>query len=63
VCGPKGISKLVVLDGKTFNEVATIELSVHIPFTAHGQFIRAAALKAAKALEEGTLLRDVAYLV
>jgi torulene dioxygenase len=61
--GPKGISKLMVLDGKTFNEVATIELPVHIPFTAHGQFIRAAALKASKALEEGNLLRDVAYLV
>jgi len=61
--GPKGTSKLVVLDGKTFNEVATMELPMHIPFLAHGQFIQAAALKAAKAMEEGNLLRDIAFLV
>jgi len=61
--GPKGISKLVVLDGRTFKEVATIELPSHIPFTAHGQFIKEAALKAAKAMKEGNLSRDVAFLV
>jgi len=61
--GPKGISKLVVLDGKTFNEVATIELPQHIPFTAHGQFVQAIAAKATKAMEGGKWPEDIAYLV
>lgn len=37
--GEKGTSKLVVLDAETFAELEVTELSVHIPFTAHGQFV------------------------
>ncbi|CAK0796245.1 unnamed protein product [Prorocentrum cordatum] len=61
--GPKGISKLVMLDGKTFEEVTTVKLPQHIPFTAHGQFIQTAANKASRAMEEGSRLRDVAFVV
>jgi len=37
--GPRGASNFVVLDARTFDEVAVVELSTYIPFTAHGQFI------------------------
>lgn len=39
--GSKGTSKFVMLDAKTLKEIdgAGINLDVHIPFTAHGNFI------------------------
>lgn len=37
--GVRKASNFVILDGKSFQESAVIELPVHIPFTAHGQFI------------------------
>jgi carotenoid cleavage dioxygenase-like enzyme len=37
--GPRQASDFVVLDAKTFEEIAVVELPVHIPFTAHGQFM------------------------
>merc|ERR1712232_1192444 len=38
--GQKGVSKLVILDAKSMQEIdrTTTELPTHIPFTAHGQF-------------------------
>lgn len=39
--GEKRHSLFVVLDGKTFQELAVIALPTHIPFTAHGQFVPA----------------------
>lgn len=38
--GKKGNSKLLILDGKTMEEVdgASASLPTHIPFTAHGEF-------------------------
>merc|ERR1719272_581884 len=47
--GPRGASDFVILDAKTFKEVAVVQLPVHIPFTAHGQFIPKAAQEAVKA--------------
>lgn len=46
--GPRKASNFVILDAKTFEEIATIELPVHIPFTAHGQFIPKVAQEAVK---------------
>jgi len=40
--GRRRASDFVVLDAATFSEVAVVELPVHIPFTAHGQFIPSA---------------------
>lgn len=40
--GRRRASDFVVLDAATFSEVAAVELPVHIPFTAHGQFIPSA---------------------
>lgn len=37
--GEKRKSKLVILDAETFTELEVMELSTHIPFTAHGQFV------------------------
>merc|ERR1740130_369585 len=47
--GPRGASDFVILDAKTFKEVAVVQLPVHIPFTGHGQFIPTAAKEAVKA--------------
>jgi len=41
--GRRGASDFVVLNATSFEEVAVVKLPVHIPFTAHGQFIPAAA--------------------
>lgn len=38
--GNKGVSELVLLDAKTFEEIEVVELSTHIPFTAHGNFLK-----------------------
>mmetsp|Transcript_165202 Transcript_165202/g.317175 ORF Transcript_165202/g.317175 Transcript_165202/m.317175 type:complete len:352 (+) Transcript_165202:1-1056(+) len=50
--GTRKASDFVILDGKTFKEIATIELSVHIPFLAHGQFIPKAESEGVKAALE-----------
>jgi carotenoid cleavage dioxygenase-like enzyme len=49
VDGIRKASNFVILDGKTLQEIAVVELPVHIPFLAHGQFIA----KARDALEAG----------
>lgn len=47
--GPRGASDFVVLNATTFEEIATVELPVHIPFLAHGQFIPGVGRQAVKA--------------
>lgn len=37
--GIRKASDFVILDGKTMEEVVVVELPVHIPFLAHGQFV------------------------
>lgn len=46
--GNRGKSDFVILDAKTFNEMAVIELPDHIPFLAHGQFIPTSSLRTVK---------------
>jgi len=46
--GTRRASDFVILDGKTFDEIAVVELPVHIPFLAHGQFIPKIARDAMK---------------
>jgi len=50
--GVRGASDFVILDAKTFKEVSVVQLPVHIPFTAHGQFIPKAGIEAVKAAME-----------
>lgn len=50
--GARQASDFVVLDGKTFKELAVVELPVHIPFLAHGQFVPQAGRGAVKAALE-----------
>jgi len=50
--GDKGTSSYVILDGKTFKEIASVPLGVHIPFTAHGRFFPKAEM--ASALQSGS---------
>jgi len=50
--GARGASDFVVLDAKTFNEIAVVQLPDHIPFLAHGQFIPKVAQEAVKAAME-----------
>jgi len=45
--GPRGASDFVVLNATTFDEIAVVELPVHIPFLGHAQFIPSAEQKAA----------------
>lgn len=47
--GTRRASDFVVLNGTTFQLVTVVPLPVHIPFTAHGQFLPAAAQMARKA--------------
>jgi len=41
--GDKRTSTYVILDGKTFKQIAAVPLGTHIPFTAHGRFFPEAA--------------------
>lgn len=50
--GPRGASDFVVLNAATFEELAVVELPVHIPFLAHGQFIPGVGRQAVKAAME-----------
>lgn len=57
--GTRKASDFVILDGKTFDEIAIVELPVHIPFLAHGQFVPKAghdAVKAALKVEHPELI-------
>merc|ERR1711870_183273 len=49
--GVRKASDFVILDGKTFREIAVVELPVHIPFLAHGQFVPKAAQRVKALLE------------
>jgi carotenoid cleavage dioxygenase-like enzyme len=46
--GPRKASDFVILDAKTLEEITVIQLPVHIPFTAHGEFVPQAAREAVK---------------
>mmetsp|Transcript_102554 Transcript_102554/g.249265 ORF Transcript_102554/g.249265 Transcript_102554/m.249265 type:complete len:534 (-) Transcript_102554:106-1707(-) len=50
--GVRKASDFVILDGKTFKEIAVIHLPVHIPFLAHGQFIPKVGQEVVKAALE-----------
>mmetsp|Transcript_28454 Transcript_28454/g.59082 ORF Transcript_28454/g.59082 Transcript_28454/m.59082 type:complete len:118 (-) Transcript_28454:56-409(-) len=50
--GARKASDFVILDGKTFQEIAVIQLPVHIPFLAHGQFIPKVGQEVVKAALE-----------
>jgi len=51
--GLRKASDFVILDGKTMEEVAVVELPVHIPFLAHGQFVPSVGKDVKKALQTG----------
>lgn len=52
--GMKKNSNYVILDGKTFNEIAVVPLPQHIPFTAHGLFFPGVGKAAALAIASGS---------
>jgi len=50
--GIRKASDFVILDGKTFQEITVVNLPVHIPFLAHGQFVPKAGAEVVKATLE-----------